>query len=53
MQVITPADNNAADGAVAAQWLTRINKYLEHLPQILLRVFLKNFNIIIIILIIS
>lgn len=36
MQVIVSADHRVVDGAVAAQWLMRIKKYLENPSQMLL-----------------
>lgn len=36
MQVIVSADHRVVDGAVAAQWLSKIKKYLEHPSQMLL-----------------
>jgi len=34
--VIVSADHRVVDGAVAAQWVSRIRKYLENPPYMLL-----------------
>lgn len=36
MEVIVSADHRVVDGAVAAQWLSRIKKYLESPSHMLL-----------------
>lgn len=36
MELIVSADHRVVDGAMAAQWVTRIKKYLEHPSQMLL-----------------
>lgn len=41
MQVIVSADHRVVDGAVAAQWLSRIKKYLENPSHMLLWLFDK------------
>jgi len=36
MELVVSADHRVVDGALAAQWVTRIKKYLEHPTSMLL-----------------
>lgn len=36
MELVVSADHRVVDGAVAAQWISRVKKYLEHPTNMLL-----------------